>query len=355
MLDTGQRAALYGAGADAAGHLLSHVFRIPLAKALNPLDRRDFMVITNRIAQRLRSAAAGQEAEAARQVIKTLDVDWPSLTAEARRKVTEAARTAMGRTGGFVAPRVEAVLSPEAARVVADTKDATVERFGLRIASTFTDTDERIAAYCTSSQVLFVRDIYGVRAEGMAQTARDIVSEGLEQGLGREELAERLEMMVGQAVPRDPAYWQVVAGAFMNRARTWTQVNSFSDAGIERYRIEAVLDEATSEICRFLHGREFSVRKGVDKIAEVMALKDPEDIKRAQPWANVRVGEEGGELWFNGEEGATALAHVDEWGEGERDRVGTYSGALDDAQLETEGFGMPPYHGNCRTTVVAVV
>src|SRR5437879_5426760 len=46
-------AGLYGAAADAADEILRDVYRQDVAKALNPLDKRDFVVIVQRIARAL--------------------------------------------------------------------------------------------------------------------------------------------------------------------------------------------------------------------------------------------------------------------------------------------------------------
>nr|WP_228559855.1 MULTISPECIES: hypothetical protein [unclassified Myxococcus] len=55
-----------------------------------------------------------------------------------------------------------------------------------------------------------------------------------------------------------PFYWEVVASSFIGPGRPFAQMSSYAEAGVRRYRIEAVLDEANTQVCRFLHGKTFA-------------------------------------------------------------------------------------------------
>ena len=350
-------AAHYGRAADAAAELLWKAFRVDVAKALNPLNRRDFNVIVNRVASGLSTATRGMESRTVDTIIRGLDVDWPNLSAAQRERIIEAARLGIRSIGTRAAPRVEAVLTPEAQAIVRGTKDAVVDRYNLGISTNLSATDRRIAAHASSSQTNFVRDEYGRRADAFGQQARDTVASGLDRGIGRDDIAEELELALQGQVTKSPGYWRVLASAFTGRARSWTQVSSFDDAGIQRYRVEAVLDEATSEICRFMHGQSFEVKKAAERLQVVAGLEDPEEIRTAQPWGAVGYDDDGNPyLYYNDADGERQeIAGVEEFGEGEKDRRGTYSDELDEDALSSAGFELPPYHGNCRTTVVAEV
>jgi hypothetical protein len=239
------RADLYGAAADAAEELLRDVYRLDVAKALDPLDARDFLVIVERLARALTGVSRDAEAAALRRALATLDVDWPNLAPSARDRVVRAARQALDGIEAQVLPRVDQVFEVEAKNVVTRARAATVRRFGLRIAASTTETDSRIAAFVRESEGNFIRDQYGHRRDELGQRARDIVAAGLEQGLGRDDIAADLAGQLAPLVSRGKPYWETVAMSFANRGRTYTQLAAFEEADIERFRFEAVLDEVT--------------------------------------------------------------------------------------------------------------
>jgi SPP1 gp7 family putative phage head morphogenesis protein len=346
---------LYGAGADAAEDLLRDVYRVE--KVLDPLDQGDFMSIVRRLSRSLRGVARPAEDAALRRSLERLDVDWPNLTPQARDQVVRAARQALGAVEAQVLPQVEHAFEVEADRVVGAARRSTVRRFGLRIGADLTGTDERIAKFVRESQGNFVRDEYGRRREGFTARAKDIVAAGVEQGLGRDDIVKDLsEAMAREAFDRSRDYWEVVSMVFTNRARTYTQLGAFEEAGVERYRFEAVLDEVTSEVCRFMHGKVFTVGRAADRFREVERARNPERIRDVQPFVQVGADGEGNQVLFYERGGRRrAVARVDEPAVGERDEVGRYSRALSPGQLEAAGVAVPPLHGRCRSTIVAEV
>lgn len=143
---------------------------------------------------------------------------------------------------------------------------------------------------------------------------------------------------------------------FTNRARTYTQLGAFDEAGIERYRFDAILDEVTSEACRFLHGKVFTVERAIDRFRSVERARDPDVIRDAQPFVQVGTDREGNQvLFYERGDRRRAVAQVDEPAVGTRDEVGRYSRALSPTQLEAAGVTVPPIHGRCRSTIVAEV
>jgi len=344
---------LYGAGADAAEDILRDVFRVE--KVLDPLDAADFMAIVRRLSRALRGVARPAEDAALRRALERLDVDWPNLSPEARDQVVRAARQALGAVEAQVLPQVEQIFEVEADRVVGAARRSTVRRFGLRIGADLSRTDERIAKFVRESQGNFVRDEYGRRREAFSTRAKDIVASGVERGLGRDDIVKDLsEAMAREAFDRSRDYWEVVSTVFANRARTFTQMNAYDEAGLERYRWEAILDELSCERCRFLHGQTFTVAGALRRFREVERLRDPEAIRDVQPFVQVGADDEGKRVLFYERGGRRrAVAQVESSAEGERDVVGRYSRALSSTQLEAAGLGQPPAHGRCRCTTVA--
>jgi hypothetical protein len=343
---------LYSAAIEAADELLHGVFRLDVAKALDPLNDRDFLVIVQRLARALTGVSRDAEAAALRRALAALDVDWPTLSGAARDRVVRAAQQALGDLPAEVLPRVDQIFEIEAPNLAARSRRATARLFGLHIGTATTRTDDRIAAFVRRSEAHFVRDQYARRRDELGQRARDIVAAGLERGLGRDEIAADLSAGLAPIVNRGKPYWEVVAMSFANRGRTYTQLAAFEDAGVERYRFEAVLDQVTSHVCRFLHGREFSVRRAMQRFDEVERANDPEAIAQLQPWMRVGSDGSGNQVLFYEHGGRRRLvAQIDEPAVGRSDEVGRYSRALTNEQLEAAGLITPPLHGRCRSTL----
>ena len=348
-------APLCRAAAHAADELLYGIFSIE--KALNPLNVSDFETIVQKLSRALQGITQDKEATALRHALEALDVNWPSLSVDAQAKVIRAANQAMKAVEPRVLPSIDEVFGVEAERVVGATRKSAVKRFALRISSDLSKTDLRTARFAKESQSNFVRDEFGKRREVFSETARNIVADGLEKGLGRSDISSALSSALeAQALGRAKPYWDMVAMVFTNRARTFTQLNAFEEAAVTKYRFDAVLDESTSEICRLMHGRTFSVEAAAKRVRQVESLKNPEDIRNLQPFARTGIDDEGNQvLFYERNERRSAIAQVDEPGMGQRDVVGQYSRALTNSQLEAAGLTVPPLHGHCRSTIVAEV
>ena len=340
---------LLAAGADAADDLLRVVFG--LEKALDPLDPTDFLALSRRLAQSLAGVTHEEEGHALRRALRALDVDWANLWALQRDRVIATARAAFKNVPARVLPQLDEVFGGEVDKLVQAARVQTKRRFGLEVGSRLGEFDRRASDFLRRSQGHFIRDEYGRRAEAFSVRARDIVAEGLETGLGRSDIAHDLATRLGEsAVSRSRDYWDLIASIFVGRARSYAQVFAYRDAGIERYVITAVLDEVTSNGCRFLDGKVLTVSGAIEQFDRVEALADPEGIKDEQPF--VREGESGGTRFLFVERGGrrTRLAHVVESGVGTADARGQYSHVH--ADLAAAGIGPPPYHGHCRTTTV---
>ena len=348
-------AELYLGGAEAAEGILRAVYRANVEKVLDPLDQHDFMAIVRRLRSALRGVAEPAEADALRRALERLDVDWPHLTPAARGQVISAAKQALRSVEDQVLPQVDQLFEAEAEKVVSRSRQSAVRRFGLHIGADMTHTDRRIARFAQESQAGFVRDEYGRRREDFSQRARTLVAAGVERGLGRDDItAELSSALSAEGFNRNQNYWEVVAMVFANRARTFTQVAAFDEAGVERYRFDAVLDEVTSEVCRFLHGKVFTVASALDRFKQAERLRDPERVREIQPFIQVGADDDGNQVLFYERNGRRrAVAQVDEPGIGGRDEVGRYSRELSPSQLEAAGVSVPPLHGRCRSTIVA--
>lgn len=233
-------------GRGAADELLAYVLGAPLAKVLDLSTPAGFDRAVTALAARLRAVAAGDERRAVREAIAVLDVDWPRTTAAERRQLVAEAMRRAGQHIRAVPSRLDAPLGDAAMEVVSATRTVSRRRHRLAIGVEMNALDRRIVRHVTRSQALFVMDAYGRRLEELGVRAKEIVAAGLEAGHARTEIAEALAAAAeGALTGRSRFYWEVVAGAFVGRARSFAQVSSYAEAGVERYRVQAVLDEAT--------------------------------------------------------------------------------------------------------------
>lgn len=345
-------------GVQAIDDIVREAFRVDISKALDPTDPDDFLRIVVRLSGSLARATRETEAKILRRAINTLDVDWPNLTAAQRGEIIRAARASLRPIPAQIMPAVDQRLEVAAASTIRGTRRAARAVIGVNIPSAITLRDQRIIRHLTGSQALFITDEYGRRRVGYSRTARRIVSEGLRDGLGRDEIAADLERALGvkAGLRQSRRYWDVISAAFTNRARIYGHLSGFAEAGIERYLIEAVLDEATTEQCRFLHGKTFTVSKGLALYQQAEELDDPEAIKDLMPWPRVGRNADGEKEIFIQRGGErTTLATITRSGVGTIDDVGSHKNAMSSNELDALGVGLPPYHGLCRTTVVADV
>lgn len=336
-------------GREAADELLAYVLGTPLAKALDISTPAGFDRAVAALAARLRGIAAADERQAVRAAVDVLDVDWARTTAEQRRRLVDEAMRRAGRHVHAVPARLDAPLGDAAVEVVAATRSWARRRQRLAIGVEMNALDRRIVRHVTRSQALFVTDAYGRRLEELGQRAKSVVAEALEAGRDRADIAEELASLAEAVLTgRSRFYWEIVAAAFVGRARSFAQVSSYAEAGIERFRVQAVLDAHTTDVCRFLHGKVFTVRSALAGFERVERLSDPGDVKRVSPWVRQRSGV----LFVEHSSGRRELAEIVRSGVGANDDVGEFRPRVDDIGLQGLGIGPPPYHGLCRSTQV---
>ena len=332
--------------------MIGHALPSRVAKRIDLATAAGFDRAVVALAGELRGRTAASEADAIRAALHVLDVDWAATSATQRRQLVSTALAVAGRRTALIPARIRASLDESVAEVVDATRSYERRTHGLAIAADFNAVDRRLIDHVVRSQGNFVRDEYGRRLDAFGQRARQVVADGLEAGLGRADIAHQLaEAARAAVVERAPFYWEVVAGSFIGRGRAFAQHSAYAEAGIDRYRIVAVLDERTTACCRFMNGKTFSVRAALDDLSSLDDLDDPEAIKRASPWIRVR----GGQLYADHRSGRVHLADIVRDGFGQRDDLGEFRVHVDDDRLAELGLSSPPFHALCRTTTVPLI
>lgn len=340
-----------------ADELLGALAPTALAKALDLGSPRGFDRAVALLAARLRRAVGTADVDAVRAAVGVLDVDWARTTAAQRRRLVSEALVAARRATAIIPGRIQVPFGEAAEEVVAATRAHARRSQGLAIAADLNALDRRVVRHIVGSQGNFVRDEYGRRLNGFGEEARRIVSQGLERGLGRDDLAAELERAARAAlIERQPFYWEVVASSFVGQGPSFAQMSGYAEAGIERYVIEAVLDERTTNICRLLDGKTFSVGDALQRFERLERAEQPEDIKQLLPWVRETLDPNTGNpvLWVDGGQGRTTIAEVTRSAFGTRDDRGEFRGVAADALMRDLGVSFPPFHGLCRSTTLAV-
>lgn len=320
---------------------------------LDPLDDEDFVVILERLADQLREAVKHQEAFSLSVFLDALDVDWARLPQVAIDRLILGATALLVGSAEKVIPKTSPIFAAAARLIIPDTKIALIQSTGIEIGSSLSTADKATGRALLRQQALYIRDEFGRRADAAAAQARRIVASGIERGLGREDMtAELAKDITLRQLGRSEAYWGVVATAFSNRARTATQLNAYTEAEIVTYRFVAVLDERTTDICRYMDGKVFRVSSALAQQRQSEALTSADDIKNLMPWVYKRRVNGRSQLYYerNGEK--HHVAWVDESAVGSQNVKGIFSGGLSDAELEAAGVMVPPLHPDCRSTIV---
>lgn len=347
---------------EATDFLLERAFRIRLSKGVIRNGKRfltpaGFDEVVLSLLKILAGAAVHDEQKHLSLFLQTVQKpDWVKLSPGKR---SSEIRTAADRWLGIrddLPGKIGAVVRAEGPTIVGNAKEATKARYGLKIDPHLNAVDARTVEAAAKHQALFVRDEMGRRSERFSEVARSVVAKGLEDGLDRYAIGDRLGAALNAtAAARSTSYWRLIASVFSARARTYGQLSGFDEAGIESFSFEAVLDEVTSEVCRFMHGRTFSTAKALDRFNEAEASEDPEAVKDLQPWASTGKTEEGKvALFFSVGGEKRAIAEVLSPGAGQHDLVGKYRAKMSDAGLEEAGLSTPPLHGHCRSTIVPI-
>lgn len=337
---------------EAAEEILERCYRMPIVKRITLGTPEEFDRAVGVLAARLRGSVASLDQAAAQAAMQSLDIDWSSTTAEQRDRLFVSAMEAVGASLRGVGVPIEALFGKAAQEVVRAARDHTRQEGNLAISVDFNAVDRRIIRHLRRSEANYVRDEYGRRQDQFAGTARQIVARGLKAGLGRQDIARDLSDAAQSIIAgRDSFYWETVAGSFIGRGRSYAQLSALAEAGIERYQFVAVLDERTTNICRYMHGRTFEVRRGIQLFESVEA--NPESIMELAPWVRDAVDSETGRTYLYIRRGDERIRLIDvtRSGFGLRDDRGEFSQDLSSQDLAAQGILVPPVHACCRSSL----
>lgn len=328
---------------------------IPLEKAdPSPITRSGFDALVRALVTAMETATSGTRRRAVNAAMERLDRDWGRLT-EAQREdaFTKASRSVAAIIASGAASGA-APIGHATHDILAATRQATARAHGLTLDEVFTARDARAASYAQASAGFFMRSKGGEIVGGAVDAAaRRVVQRGIEEGWDHRDTGRELEIVMARTIgARSRAYHEMVASVALARARTYSQLQSFEDAGITTYRFQSVLDEVTSDICRFLHGQVFEVRAVLQRFERIDAGHVGEVVDQ-QPFARIGKRPDGSRVLFVDSNGSRSeLADVVRSAAGQRDQVGEFRARASASKLQGLGCCQPPLHPHCRSTLV---
>lgn len=328
--------------------------RVVKAELPNPFTEPGFDAWIARLERAASRTIGAAERKQIREGAKLALRDWQTMTAAGVAAAITVMVDKMFRVPAAKITGGAKALAGSSGVLVKRSKVATAAREKLTIATTFDAVDKEMLAFTRSATEHFVRDRYGAMKALHSQVARDHVAAGIRQGYSSRVIGEGLQRkMTAMGLARSRSYWNTVSGIYAARARSWGQLRSYEQGGIQTMRFVSVLDKNTTIICRFMHGKIIQVAPAIRRYRQAFDAP-PEDVKRLQPFVQLGKDELGELLYYKDGRGARRLvARVEESAAGKVDEVGRFSAAMSPAQLEAAGIGPPGLHPYCRSTTVA--
>lgn len=197
----------------------------------------------------------------------------------------------------------------------------------------FNAKDKKALDFMSRQQNFFVKGHFNDRVSVGLQNK---IRRGFDSGMSMAQLAEHLYNSAENTILKGSKnYLQLVSSATVNTARSYSNLVSFQDAGVVQFEIVAVIDEVTSFVCKhIMNGRTFTVEVALKRFENLMSANTPEEYKRLMPWCEERNTDKG------------RIYRVNNF---------DFDETITDEALEQANFSTPPFHGNCRTTMIATV
>lgn len=327
----------------------------------DPYSRRTFDRLVDELGDELGDKSDDTVERAVQQAVRKSGIDWADATEADHERFSKALAAALGVTAVAVWKAVETAAVSAAEFTAVSGAQAYVKRHTLGVQPTLARVDKLAVARAASANQFYIRDFYTNTASArLSAKARHIAAEGIAQGWGSTEIAERMYRKLGNnAAGLNRQYMQVVSSAINARARMYSSLVMMKRAGVQVYRIDSVIDDNTTDTCRFLDGKRFSVGDALARHRQIDALADPMDIRHMAPFTRERRIKRGPDKGKKGiyipmaDGDFERIAVIEKSAFGVADQKGQYSG-LSTRELADRGLSFPPYHHLCRTTASPV-
>ncbi len=333
-----------------ADEVLKSILRVDIAKALDPLDDDDFLIIAHTIAAELSDETAALDAAAYRAAVARLDLDWHNLTDVEMAAALAAVNAGLALLPAQIIPRIVPLLDDRLIRLIESVTGRAMERYGIQVGTALTVQDtEMVAAIARIGG--WVTNEYGNRQSMFTTGVEKIVRRGLEAGIRNEDIAKNIADAADMHGVRKPLnYWRLLAMSTANTARSYSHLKSMQSGGIQNYVFQAVLDERTTEICNSLHGTVFPVSVAMQNYGDlaIRSAFDMNAVEKIMPHVKQRKRADGTLEMYTEPPGSgrNVLATVEPNG------VRTI---VSPTELISAGVVVPPIHHACRSSIIADV
>jgi hypothetical protein len=185
--------------------------------------------------------------------------------------------------------------------------------------------DEEAVAALEERNVFWVGRHYDENlSETIATTAKETMIEaGKSPSKASELMSERIKRALTVFVTpsgfagTEKQYFEGLVANSMTVGRTYGQLRSFAEIGIQKYTIVNPGGSRICPVCSEMNGQTFTLSQGLSQISLEYSSKKPEDIKSIHPWP--------------------------------RTKQAVFGKTSD--QLSKSGLSLPAYHFRCRCTV----
>lgn len=193
--------------------------------------------------------------------------------------------------------------------------------------------DEKALAFMAGRQKFFIREHFN---DTVSNRVLSDIQQQFQRGLGRSEIADvLLSNAENKIISKNKSYFKVVSSSSVNTSRSYSNLISFNDADVVEFEIVSVVDERTTHICKdVMNGRVFSVSVALDNFEDLQKTKSSEEYKKAHPWSSEKETDQG------------RIYKVNNF---------SFDEKVTNEALAKAKFTTPPFHGGCRTTMVAQI
>jgi hypothetical protein len=345
-------AELYSRALAVAGALRAE----PLEKARPPVDpynKREFDGLVDDLADDLIDKASPTFEATVDRVIDEADINWARATDKQLDRFSKRMAVALGVAAKLVWDSIKRRTLDAALFTARSGRRAFRKTHKLDITPTMPIRDGRAVTRSVATNAHYVREFAtGQMSPSLSAKARVITQRGIDAGRSSRAIGREMHRQLSAAAGgQTEAYFRMASSAINARSREFSALRSMQDAAIERWEWSSVLDEVTTETCRWLDGQVFSVAAGLARYAATDALEDPTDVRYEMPWFSekrIRSGEHAGKMaiYIRGKERDTRVAVIEKAGFGQRDTIGTYSKTMGVKGLEQHNHSPPPAHGH---------
>ena len=143
----------------------------------------------------------------------------------------------------------------------------------------FTPTDMRNIEMIKKQQVFWLREHYNT---SVSEKLQNVLTQSIEQNMTKRELASSLQQEFSNVMQGGKHYFAGLAEHTSLRVREFARLNNYKKCGATHYKIVAILDDKTSDICRALHGKIFPLKTAMDTMDAMLDMPEhvkPEDAK----------------------------------------------------------------------------